>query len=79
MHCEICQAFSETYCVCDDVVDDGKPITGGRRSDEMRIRVDKYSEYVDSLMEKHPRDKSLKQLRDYFRIPKSTQTTEEEN
>lgn len=69
MYCEICQAFSAMYCTCNtDHQDDGKPITGGRRSDEYKIRMDKLSEFVGELAEKHPKDKSLKEVKEYFKM-----------
>lgn len=51
-----------------DHQDDGKPITGGRRTDEYTIRMDKLSEFVQELTEKHPKDKSLKEVKAYFKI-----------
>lgn len=50
MNCGICQSFTEVYCECvNKDYDDGNPITGGRRADEIKIRVDKFNLFLDSL------------------------------
>lgn len=69
MYCEICQAFSAMYCTCNtDHQDDGKPITGGRRTDEYKIRMDKLSEFVEALTEKYPKEKSIREVKEYFKM-----------
>lgn len=69
MYCEIDQSFSAMYSSCNtNHDDDGKPITGGRRTDEYKIRMDKLTEFLGELAEKYPRDKSLKEIKAYFEI-----------
>lgn len=66
MSCGICQSYSDNYCVCGNInSDNGQPIHTGRKSEELKIRLDKFNIFLDDLENNGSEKKTIENIREY--------------
>jgi hypothetical protein len=67
MSCGICQSYSDNYCVCGNInTDDGQPIHTGRKSEELKIRLDKFNLFLDEMDAKSTSQETIEKIREYI-------------
>jgi hypothetical protein len=67
MSCGICQSYSDNYCVCGNInTDDGQPIHTGRKSEELKIRLDKFNIFLDEMDAKSTSQETIEKIREYI-------------
>lgn len=77
MYCEICHSFSPRYCSCASLNHDrGEVIHGSKRGEEMKVKLEKFTHYMEDLQNRFPDDQSLVELKEFFGLEHSAKERE---
>lgn len=75
MYSEIYDCFSPRYYAPENV-DNGEPIHGSKRGEAMKVKLEKFTHYMEDLQQRFPNDQSLVELKEFFGLERSAQERE---